>query len=290
MSKKPSGAEYRKRKADRDREDQKQAGSFLKYLKEEQKSIVSYVYKIGNTEIDDVRTVTEQPKLISKNSNIIIGSQKTELPEINKSPKSYDKSHQDCQKTIVQNKDELKSFNLNDISSWPISLKAALVTELVLKGPIQNKEGPFVTITRSGAETKGQIRSMSSAWFYRQLDNGERILRTWMVYSTVNESLYCFCCRLFSKDSEQRAFIKNGFQQWWKLNPKVKQHEDSSTHIASFEKWKELEMRIRKEQTIDRSLQDQIKKEMKIWVKILERILDLCSCNYVSSQTESTSP
>lgn len=48
MSKKPSGAEYRKRKADRDREDQKQGGSFLKYLKEEQKSIVSYVYKTGN--------------------------------------------------------------------------------------------------------------------------------------------------------------------------------------------------------------------------------------------------
>jgi len=39
-------------------------------------------------------------------------------------------------------------------------------------------------------------------------------------------------------------------------------------------KRKEVEMRIRKEQTIDRSLQDQIKKEMKTWVKILERILD----------------
>lgn len=60
----------------------------------------------------------------------------------------------------------------------------------------------------------------------------------------------------------------------WKLNPKVKQHEGSSTHITSFEKWKEVEMRIRKEQTIDRSLQDQIKKEMKTWVKILEQILD----------------
>jgi len=29
-----------------------------------------------------------------------------------------------------------------------------------------------------------------------------------------------------------------------------------------------------KKQTIDRSFQDQIKKEMKTWVKILERILD----------------
>lgn len=38
MNKKPSDAEYRKQEADRDKENQKQAGSFLKYLKEEQKS------------------------------------------------------------------------------------------------------------------------------------------------------------------------------------------------------------------------------------------------------------
>jgi len=45
--------------------------------------------------------------------------------------------------------------------------------------------------------------------------------------STVTESLYCFCCRLFaSKDSQQSAFIKDGFRQWWKLNPKVKQYEE----------------------------------------------------------------
>lgn len=182
MSKKPSGAEYRKRKADRDKEDQKQAGSFLKYLKEEQKSISSHISETSNTEISDVRTVTKQPKL-SESLNISIGSQETEMPEINITLESHDKNHQDCQKTIaVQNKNELKSFNLNDISSWPTPLEDALITELVLKGPIQNKEEPFATTTRSGTEAKGQIRSLSSAWFYRQLDNGEKILRTWMVH------------------------------------------------------------------------------------------------------------
>lgn len=39
MSKKFSGAEYRKQKSDRDKENQKQAGSFLKYLKQEQESL-----------------------------------------------------------------------------------------------------------------------------------------------------------------------------------------------------------------------------------------------------------
>lgn len=59
MSKKSSDAEYRKRKANRDREEQKQADSFLKYLKEEQKPISSYVYETGHAETDDVRIVTE---------------------------------------------------------------------------------------------------------------------------------------------------------------------------------------------------------------------------------------
>lgn len=127
----------RKRKADKDRKEQKQAGSFLKYLKEEQKPISSYVYEISNVETDDVRTVIEikQPKLNEELNITIIGSQEIEIPGINKT-ESHHKSHQDCQETIaVQNKDELKSFSLNDVSSWPIPLEVTLMTELVLKGP-----------------------------------------------------------------------------------------------------------------------------------------------------------
>lgn len=62
-------------------------------------------------------TKIEQPKL-SENLNITIENQETEMPGINKTSESHDKSHQDCQKTIaVQNKDDPKSFNLNNISS-----------------------------------------------------------------------------------------------------------------------------------------------------------------------------
>jgi len=60
-------------------------------------------------------TEIEQPKL-SENLNITIESQETKMLEINKTSKSHDESHQDCQKTIVQNKDDPKSFNLNDIT------------------------------------------------------------------------------------------------------------------------------------------------------------------------------
>ncbi|XP_011164071.2 zinc finger MYM-type protein 5-like [Solenopsis invicta] len=243
MSKKPSGAEYRKRKADRDREEQKQVGSFLKYLRPEQESISSYANEIDNEETDDVRitmTEIEQPEHNEDLTETIIKSTETEMPVINKTSENHHENYLDCQVAVQKN--ELKVSSLNDISTWSIPLEATLITELVMKDPIQNKEGSFAVMTRRGAETKGEIRTMSSAWFYRQLDNGEKVLRTWMVYSTVNKSLYCFCCRLFtSKDLKhtQSTFAKNGFRQWWKLNPKVKQHENSSIHVASFgKKWK----------------------------------------------------
>ncbi|XP_020297715.1 zinc finger MYM-type protein 5-like [Pseudomyrmex gracilis] len=213
MSKKPSGAEFRKRKADKDREKQKQTGSFLKYLEEEQKPISLY-NETSNAETDDIYIESEQLELTKRSNITKIGNQETEMIVINKTPKS----HNDCQERIAtqQNKNELNSFSLNDISSWPISLNDAVITELVAKGSIQNKEGPFAPAIRNGTETKGQIRTMSSAWFYRQLDNGEKMLRTWMVHSIVDESLYCFCCRLFaSKDSKhvKSVFAKDGFRQ-----------------------------------------------------------------------------
>lgn len=212
MSKKPSGTEYRKRKINKDREEQKQTGSFLKYLRQEQESISSYANETSNSETDDIHIMTNtgQPKHNEDLNIITISNQEAEILIIDETLQS----HQNCQVSIQNN--ELKPLSLNDISSWPVPLEAALITELISKGPIQNKEGPFTAAIRNGTQTKGEIRTMSTAWFYRQLDNDEKMLRTWIVYSTVSESLYCFCCRLFASENPkhiQTTFIRNGFRQ-----------------------------------------------------------------------------
>ncbi|EZA49258.1 hypothetical protein X777_12467 [Ooceraea biroi] len=131
MSKKPSGAEYRKRRIERDREEQKQAGSFLKYLKQEQELFSSHTNEINNIETDDFRTVTEieQPEHNEDLYITIISSQESQIPVINETSESYHDNYQDCQVAIQNN--ELKTFSLIDISSWPIPLEAVLVTELV---------------------------------------------------------------------------------------------------------------------------------------------------------------
>ena len=99
------------------------------------------------------------------------------------------------------------------------------------------QSGPFATTVRASDKAKGCTRSLTTDWFYRYLDNGEKVLRSWMIYSRAHECLYCFCCRLFAKDCEQGAssFVNTGFRTWWKLSPKIGDHESSPEHLSCFE-------------------------------------------------------
>jgi len=101
-----------------------------------------------------------------------------------------------------------------DAGLWPMTDAAR--TEIVIRGSavIQNKSGPFTTTVRASDKAKGYTRSLTTDRFYRYLDNGERVLRSWMIYSRAHECLYCFCCRLFAKDCEQGAssFVNTGFR------------------------------------------------------------------------------
>jgi hypothetical protein len=70
-----------------------------------------------------------------------------------------------------------------------------------------------------------------------------------MVYSPVKEALFCFCCRLFSAGLSSFS-ADEGFRNWWKLNPKVHEHEVSTSHAKAFLNWKELEIRLAEERQL----------------------------------------
>ncbi|XP_065668003.1 52 kDa repressor of the inhibitor of the protein kinase-like [Hydra vulgaris] len=110
-----------------------------------------------------------------------------------------------------------------------------------------------------------------------KLPSGEQILRKWMVYSHEKKSLFCFCCKLFDKNDNlttKSSFI-TGFNSWWKLNPKVSDHENSELHIINLEKWKTLEARLLQNKTIDAAHQDVMEREKKKWRDILHRLLHI---------------
>ncbi|XP_044151348.1 uncharacterized protein LOC122939347 [Bufo gargarizans] len=92
----------------------------------------------------------------------------------------------------------------SDVAAWPVPVPDVLRVDLIKRGsePFQNRDGPFNPVERQGEKSKGKSRQLTTAWFYKALPNGEKVLRTWMVYSPSKQSLFCFCCRLFAVDDK----------------------------------------------------------------------------------------
>ncbi|XP_043476438.1 zinc finger MYM-type protein 1-like [Leptopilina heterotoma] len=128
---------------------------------------------------------------------------------------------------------------------------------------------------QSGLKVRGEMRCLSKEWFFKEMPNGKKILRKWMIYSPNSKQLYCFCCRLFASSDETESLFVSGFFKWWKLNPKVVQHENSEEHLGNLEKWKLFETGLKLENTIDSELLKNMVSEKKKWRNILTRLLDI---------------
>ena len=57
------------------------------------------------------------------------------------------------------------------------------------------------------------------------------------------------------KNQKSGFCLPEGFKTWWKLNPKLGEHEHSAAHIQNFLKWKELEERLHRNATVDGATQ-----------------------------------
>ena len=66
-----------------------------------------------------------------------------------------------------------------------------------------------------------------------------------------------------------------GFQKWWKLNPKLHEHEVFESHLRCLEKWKIYTIRLKTHKIIDAETISFMEKEKKHWRNILYRLLDI---------------
>ncbi|KAL4083660.1 hypothetical protein QTP88_028976 [Uroleucon formosanum] len=165
------------------------------------------------------------------------------------------------------------NINFKDPGTWP-PITSSIRTLLVEKGP-QHYEPKNVP-----SDDKG--RHFIKKWFYRNLSNGERVRRQWLMYSELKNSVFCFPCLLFSNDNRTCSFLNNGFDDWQHLNPYIPDHEKSKSHLNNFISWKELEKRIHMGVTIDCEFEKSIEKEKEKWRNILRIIIDVilfCSKN-----------
>ncbi|XP_051809616.1 zinc finger MYM-type protein 1-like [Acanthochromis polyacanthus] len=151
-----------------------------------------------------------------------------------------------------------------DPADWPPNLSDSERTELVSRGP------PVIRSDFSFPK-KQDGRSCHHRHFFRLLTNGEKIKRSWLMYSKKKDSLYCFCCKLFSQKTFKLS--KDGTDDWKNCGDILKTHENSKEHTNNMGSWRELESRSKKGQTIDNIEMAIIHAERRRWREVLTRLV-----------------
>ena len=75
------------------------------------------------------------------------------------------------------------------------------------------------------------------------------------------DCVFCFCCKLFNSKPYTSQLANQETRDWRNLSGKIKRHETSSEHITNMNTWSDLQIRLMKNKTIDKSVQELINKE-----------------------------
>ena len=282
-SKRPSGCQQRKSKKKRCDSLKSLPGSMLRYVKKlddgqgSSKDVPQSTIDTDSSDASSMHSIEEQ--VVQKIDEIDDEIQKIYVYDLEAAENDDNvDSNQDTANVMLSQVNE-KNWNiLSDASFWNVPVPDNFRVEIIKRGSpsFQNKDGPFCVVTRQDEKAKGDVRKLTKQWFYKMMPNGEKILRSWMVYSPVSEKLYCFCCRLFAANvTETTSKFITGFDKWWKLSPKLHNHETSEEHLGCLEKWKTLAAGLRRHKTIDAESIAIMDREKKKWRDILHRLLDI---------------
>lgn len=120
-----------------------------------------------------------------------------------------------------------------------------------------------------------QNRHFSNQFRCRSAENGEKIIRQWLVYSEKFDSAYCFCCRLFDISSKSQFGQKAGFKDWKHIADRLKAHEISPAHFKCMVQWFEVENRLKGGKSINQELINQIRTEAQRSEEVLQRLVEI---------------
>uniref|UniRef100_A0A672ZBF4 TTF-type domain-containing protein n=1 Tax=Sphaeramia orbicularis TaxID=375764 RepID=A0A672ZBF4_9TELE len=154
----------------------------------------------------------------------------------------------------------------DDPAQWPGVLSNSEKCSLVTRGPVQVKDVVFPQNKEKAP------RRFTKENYYMVMKNGEKIQRTWLIYSVSSDSVFCFACKLFGKQ-DNAALTKGGFRNWKNLAGHLKDHEYSKTHINNMKSWHELQMRLKTKTAFDQINQDLLYLEEQHWKAVIHRVI-----------------
>lgn len=152
----------------------------------------------------------------------------------------------------------------DDPAKWTID---EFMRDLICKnGANQNIQNDF---PKSEGIYKDKARQLSRHLFERQLLNGEKVPRKWLIYSKSTGCVFCGPCLLFN-GGESQFDKKEGFNDWKNSYHRVSTHENSPTHKLSVLHMKERSNVLGR---IDHALTMQLDEEINYWKNILKRVV-----------------
>ncbi|XP_006894155.1 PREDICTED: zinc finger MYM-type protein 5 [Elephantulus edwardii] len=103
-------------------------------------------------------------------------------------------------------------------------------------------------------------RKFSETYYTRILPNGEKTTRSWLLYSTSKDSVFCLYCRLFGEGKNQ---LKNehGCKDWQHLSHILSKHEESEMHLNNSAKYSKFKSDLKKNKTLEAAEQRLCKDE-----------------------------
>jgi hypothetical protein len=152
---------------------------------------------------------------------------------------------------VPEDLESSSSIDIYDPRVWD-SLDSKLRDILIMNVPIRDSNINFPKDNFN--------RGFSTYYFQQKLRNREIIDRKWLVYSKDLNKVFCFCCKVVRQVCSRSQIATVGVDDWKHLSEKIKQHEDSSEHFSNLKAWVELRIRLETNQTIDKELQEQIKR------------------------------
>lgn len=76
----------------------------------------------------------------------------------------------------------------------------------------------------------------------------KKTTRSWLLYSTSKDSVFCLYCKLFGEGKNQLK-NENGCRDWQHLSHILSKHEESEMHLNNTVKYSKLKSDLKKNKT-----------------------------------------
>ncbi|XP_054831509.1 zinc finger MYM-type protein 5-like [Eublepharis macularius] len=253
---KPSGAQFRKRAKEKEHSAAQTAASMKKWLKNS-----------SDTVVPQQETESESQKVTEDSSGPSCSSAVS-------STYTEKETSTECERILQASK---LSKDYSDPSTWPAANKIDDKTLYFLTEMVATQAEKYPNCVHF-MSTERQNRCLTSSMWYKQLPNGEKAKRSWLIYSKTENALFCAPCKLFldvvSTSGTLSALQTTGFTNWKKIPEKLPQHESSSVHKVCIVKWKTLLKTIKSCSGVSKALEIAIEAEKQKWTQIIHIVID----------------